>query len=85
MKVRHFKAPSNLINLRQFLPPAFQQPKKTGALQFASSLDLPRHGPQVVLRLPVCLLSGGVEAVGGGRVGDVPVAAADASAGVVGL
>ena len=43
----------------------------------------------MVLRLPVrLLLPGGVEAVGGGRVGDVPVAAAaDASsaAGVVGL
>ena len=41
----------------------------------------------MVLRLPVRLLSGGVEAVGGGRVGDVPVAAASdaSSAGVVGL
>ena len=39
----------------------------------------------MVLRLPVRLLSGGVEAVGGGRVGDVPVTTSDASAGVVGL
>ena len=41
----------------------------------------------MVLRLPVrLLLPGGVEAVGGGRVGDVPVAAAsDASSGVVSL
>ena len=39
----------------------------------------------MVLCLPVRLLSGSVETVGGGRVGDVPVAAADASSGVVGL
>ena len=42
----------------------------------------------MVLRLPVrLLLPGGVEAVGGGRVGDVPVTTSNASAaaGVVGL